>query len=57
MCLEENAFELGHTMGVYCIGMYSKVMLASRSFDNSIQLWDLKSGHCTNTLDGYQDLN
>jgi WD40 repeat protein len=43
----------GHTDCVYSVHFDGKGLLASGSWDNSIQLWDVSTGNCLKTLKGH----
>lgn len=45
---------LGHTDTVRCLQV-DGVILISGSYDNTLKIWDLKTGECTNTLRGHTD--
>ena len=45
----------GHTDSVRALAFGPEGILASGSSDNTIKIWDIKSGTCTNTLTGHND--
>ena len=45
---------LGHTDTVRCLQV-DGIILISGSYDNTLKIWDLKTGECTNTLRGHTD--
>ena len=45
----------GHTGSVTCLAVTDDGLCVSGSWDNTLRVWDLRSGECLHTLEGHSD--